>query len=479
MKTKKTKLSTLYGDYLKCLSHTQKKTLSEYKRAVELFCGNQVFRQQIRLGQGNFPALLRQYGLDVDFRSVIPWLKQRFGESDIIEGVADGLDQHPSYALWLDYRAFLFSWRQACRDENQCRESHPGFHAWRMRQMALCDDILQSSAKAITHPSFAFELSKGCSVNCWFCGLSADSFKGYFAYTEENLRLWQEILAFLKQTFGIHPLQSGFCYWATDPTDNPDYTHFIQDFINVANIAPQSTLAKPMRSVQWTRRLLNLGTEQPTIHRFSILTAKELAAVHAEFSPLELLNVELVMQHKQAQKVVSKSCAGHARQHSKKTQKLLSDEHTTIACVSGFLINLVTKQIQLIAPRVASETFPDGFKVFDSMSFEGIEDFKQKINQITEKRMSQSLSAQTRVKFRANLVYQLTASGFSLASVNNSARIYHVNHGKPAQALAELIVNNDVPLKELIKLTVKQGIPVLKTVWILDGLFKKGLLAEP
>jgi radical SAM family RiPP maturation amino acid epimerase len=478
MKTKKTKLSTLYGDYLNRLTHAQKNTLAEYKRAVELYCGNQVFRQQIRLEQGNFPAVLRQYGLAVDFRSVIPWLKLRFGESDLIEGLADGLDQHPDYVLWLDYRAFLFSWRQACRDENQCRESHPEFHAWRMRQMTLCDDILQSSATAITHPSFAFELSKGCSVNCWFCGLSADSFTGYFAYTVENLRLWQDILDYLKQTFGIHSLQSGFCYWATDPTDNPDYTHFIQDFIGVTNIVPQSTLAKPMRSVQWTRRLLNLGAELPTIHRFSILTAKELAAVHAEFTPLELLNVELVMQHKQAQKVVSKAKAGYARKLPEKAQKLLSEEHTTIACVSGFLINLVTKQIQLIAPRVASAEYPDGFKIFDSVTFEGIEDFKQKIDKITQKRMSQSLSAQTQIKFRADLVYQLTASGFSLASSNNPTRIYHVHHGKPAQALAELIVNKDVSLKDLIKMTVNQGIPVLKTVWILDGLFKKGLLAE-
>jgi hypothetical protein len=92
--------------------------------------------------------------------------------------------------------------------------------------------------------------------------------------------------------------------------------------------------------------------------------------------------------------------------------------------------------------------------------------------------MSQSLSAQTQIKFRADLVYRLTASGFSLASSNNPTRIYHVHHGKPAQALAELIVNKDVSLKDLIKMTVKQGIPVLKTVWILDGLFKKGLLAE-
>ena len=150
----------------------------------------------------------------------------------------------------------------------------------------------------ITHPILAFELSAGCTIGCWFCGVSADRFHGNFAYTAENARLWRAILDHCVDLFGTGA-QTGFCYWATDPTDNPDYPRFLADYHAATGNLPQTTTAAPLKNLAFTREILRLSDQHRcVINRFSILTLRILDAVHAAFSAEELMGVELVLQNR-------------------------------------------------------------------------------------------------------------------------------------------------------------------------------------
>ena len=77
--------------------------------------------------------------------------------------------------------------------------------------------------QVLLHPPFACELSKGCSVGCWFCGVSASKLGGHFEYTPDNGALWKGILNTIREFTGDASGGQGFLYWATDPRYNPDY----------------------------------------------------------------------------------------------------------------------------------------------------------------------------------------------------------------------------------------------------------------
>ena len=119
---------------------------------------------------------------------------------------------------------------------------------------------------------------------------------------------------------------------------------------------------------------MTAGVEK-TINRFSVLSINSMRKIHEYFTPEELVHVELVPQNKEAMAV--KANAGRAR--GKFKQSALADQETssgTIACVSGFLINMVRGSIKLITPVPASDQWPLGYQVFgeefftDSQSFD-------------------------------------------------------------------------------------------------------------
>ena len=75
--------------------------------------------------------------------------------------------------------------------------------------------------------------------------------------------------------------------------------------------------------------------------------------MHEGFTPEELLRVECVPQNKESAEggLIRKSNAGRARKFAKKRSgELVSEEQSsTIACVSGFLFNMVDRTVKLIS----------------------------------------------------------------------------------------------------------------------------------
>ncbi len=80
----------------------------------------------------------------------------------------------------------------------------PRFKAWRERQIARASSQMYKSVHDdIPHLTMAFELSKGCSVGCWFCSVCAPRLGDIFTYRQENAKLWREVLELLKDIHGF------------------------------------------------------------------------------------------------------------------------------------------------------------------------------------------------------------------------------------------------------------------------------------
>ena len=106
--------------------------------------------------------------------------------------------------------------------------------------------------------------------------------------------------------------QAGFCSWATDPSDNPDYPRFLEDYYAVTGALPQTTTALPLANLDFTRAVLRLSEHYRGLpNRFSILTLNAFDAVHETFTAEELLHVELVLLNRES--LTSKAVAGRAQ----------------------------------------------------------------------------------------------------------------------------------------------------------------------
>lgn len=266
-------------------------------------------------------------------------------------------------------------WREQIKRESASTE--PTFEKWRSRQINRCAAAFSSARSvALIHAVAAFELSDGCSVGCPFCGLSAGRLKKVFRYTEENAKLWNDVLAAMQRVLG-DCVRHAPCYYGTEPTDNPDYELFIEDFRNRFGIYPQLTTAVACRDLDRTAAIV--GTADPlkdsNIHRFSIRCEEDFHRIVERFTPRELLLFELLAQYEAAPACaiirVGKNASGDDISYGE-----------TISCVSGFLVNMATRTIRLITPVGASKRFPNGQKCIGEATFTDAVDFEDKLKQL-------------------------------------------------------------------------------------------------
>ncbi len=231
------------------------------------------------------------------------------------------------------------------------------------------------------HYPAAYELSLGCSAGCPFCGVSAGPLRGLFRYTQENAALWRGILARLHALWGI-AAGAGPCYYANEPLDNPDYELFLEDYYREFGLFPQTTTAAAARDTERTRRLLRRGQEL-FLHydRLSVLSTRDMKILLEAFSPEELLYTDLLPQFAEA--------PGY---HMVKAGRNAEGEPGTIACISGFVINLYSHTVRLVTPAVAGTGNPTGELILGERTFSNAEECENVIRQMTEQHMAGPVS---------------------------------------------------------------------------------------
>ena len=78
---------------------------------------------------------------------------------------------------------------------------------------------------------------------------------------------------------------------------------------------------------------------------------------------------------------------------------------STIACMTGFLVNMIDKSIQLISPCVMSEKWPLGYRIYGETIFTDTDDFRVQLNKIIEDLMPEKLDPDVIIKFHDLLVF--------------------------------------------------------------------------
>jgi radical SAM family RiPP maturation amino acid epimerase len=335
-------------------------------------------------------------------------------------------------------------------------------------------------AANLVHPPLCVELSDGCTVGCWFCGISAERFAGNFEYTEENGALWRGVLATLRARCG-DGVGQGFCYWATDPLDNPDYERFICDFHDAFGVLPQTTTAQPLKDVARTRRLLELSRARGgRVERFSVLSAGVFERILTEFTPEELLNVELIPQFsaEASPKALAGSSRRRAQRQAERAQPVQGDleDGGTIACVSGLLINMPRRTVKLISPCSPCERWPLGYITFASASFDDAADLRAKLDAMFEAAMPLTMRRDAPVRLVRGLEVEPDADALVIRS--RHVRVQFQGLIRPdhlASALGRSASTAGMLAAERLR---RFGIPAVDTLRELTLLRSAGVLCE-
>jgi radical SAM family RiPP maturation amino acid epimerase len=444
-------------------------TIALIKRFLEVWTADPEVRteyHQIAMSGGNYDALRHRLKCEIDIAQLTPIIIPSL--SQIRHGPE--LHNYPLSLVWHHYIRDMIAHRDLMLPAGQSGGLNPGFDAWRLRQIQRLRGELGANANGIMHPAIAFELSDGCSVGCWFCGISARAFRGYWPY-EPNQQTWRMILAKTVEFLGAGAA-TGFCYWATDPSDNPDYPDFILDFYKATGSMPQTTTAAPLKNVDLTRRVMALYDRYRTVtNRFSILNRRYLQRVHETFSPDELLGVELVIQVPDSHG--AKSMAGRAMEKTgKKKERLLPD--STIACVSGFLVNLPLGRVQVVTPTRATPEVPNGYYILGERFFQTPDEYATALRELGAEHFVADLKANDRLTVRPD--FQLLANPDGLTLTDNLWS--HSISGPLAHILRQSHESGPVRVSEVIGHIAERGGNVLGGIASLEKLFTRGILQE-
>ena len=493
------------GDILSPQAKTYKQTVGAFsreemgilvqvKRFMECIGGDAQFRKDFEKGRYSaaFRRRLKDTGVQFDPEEMRLlcmggngdafmeyWMNRQGDENS--RAFEKELEKAPLLKLWA-------RWTQ--KQEARLKGSNPNldpvlksprFNCWRQRRIAACKSELGYFGHNIDHPLFAFELSKGCSVGCWFCAFSADRLSAVFEYTPENLSLWRDIAQ-----VGVD-LFDGFagialCYYATEPYDNPNYLDFVRDYYQITESVVCTATAVPLKNPDWFRSLITFYRENTLPWpRISVLSPSMLKKIHETYTPEELRDVELLMQMRAS--VRPKARSGRTLNRDverlgglpRAAHKGIEYVQGSISCMTGFLVNMVDRTIKLVSPCHATEKWPRGYRVFAEDTFTDAENYRTVIQGMIQDRMQENISVEMLLSFRDDLKHVPRPDGFSLISPNQR----HHFTGRPFLiTLGEFIAGGDKTFGQIYDALFENGAPALAVSMTVKDLFDQGLLDE-
>lgn len=458
------------GEFSDEVSEAEKRVLPHIKRFFECVIGDTDFYEALKKDAHASGPLLESRGIlgvdPVQMLALVP-------EFPLMREITiEELQDKPQALLWKRWRQATHAYRETWRNKTE-ETPNKKFNAWHKRQINRCSSQLGSATSAgIVHATIAFELSKGCSLQCPFCGLASEALEKVFLYTEENAALWQSVLEVVSDQLGS-TAGTGVCYWGTEPTDNPDYFKFMSDFGKKTGIYPQTTTAAATRDLNWTNELFSFRKEHPTsADRFSILSKASLNRVHALFSAEDLAMTELILQFPESRKQFL-APSGRNRSEATSSSELVKDH--TIACVTGYLVNMPEKSVKLISPCPPSEANPFGYYTFAEGKFSNASELGAFMTSTMEQMMSSQVEADQIMRFRRDLKFTALANGFQLQTAYRSHKMVGAPH---LAKLGLLIAEGHLTSSAVVDQLMVEYSDVLAIMSSIQKLYDQGLL-EP
>jgi hypothetical protein len=341
--------------------------------------------------------------------------------------------------------------------ENECRTRNL-FVDWRNNIISFLSLQLEPYNFRINpFISAAFELSEGCTGNCWFCSYSALPLKRTYSF-HKNRNEWTEIINTIQKYFMMKEF-SACCYWATDPFDNFDYELFSTIFLDEIGFLPSFTTYQAMRQENRIKMFLKKSYEinKHVIHRLSVRNIIEYNYVMKNYKYELKTNAELIKMF--GDDGLIKTFSGRARNYIIKNNRIIENElnkanislgdnsnfinsflnSRTTACVCGILLNMCNKSMKIICPCKPSDKDPLGYKILYENEYKNALDIEKKIvsyfdnykNKIMESRFQINIGVTWKIEQNKLLIKTL----FKKFSIKNEYNIIIIN-------ILELVRNN-------------------------------------
>lgn len=261
----------------------------------------------------------------------------------------------------------------------------------RVRNRCRMESALVRHHPNIYYYPLAFELSHGCKISCDFCGLMAERWSANAPY---DRTLWRGIIQASYDFLGLITGECP-CYFATEPLDHPDYVRFLADVEEITGHIPQTTTAAADREPERLRSLMRfLGEDQLRDRdrlRLSIRSVRQFERIAENFSPEELVYVELLPNNRES--VYKASDSGRNRANHDREKYRYS-----ISCLAGVRVNLADRSMSFIEPVLPDEEHPCGFRTLDRVNFENADDYREKLESLFHRHAHAELPRQEAVQ---------------------------------------------------------------------------------
>lgn len=444
------------------------------KRGLERWVNDFNFRKNF---EDNPQKSLKDRGLNID-----PFALQILSDPELAKQYSSGHSDTP--VLVEQYRNFINSKRSHCIEIRDSHPMHLRWNQWRKRMIGstLWRDGPKKHSKLV-HAPFSIELTQGCTVGCWFCGVDAEKFQKPVELSPYTEAVWRKLLETFRSVCGIESAQHGFCYWATDPFDHPEYEWFLEEFHSILGYWPQTTTAQVMKHAPRMRALLeHTKNRNAFVQRCSMIRSGDFDAIHEYFSPEELFLCELIPQYDD--RLSPKATSGRVRDlviQRNSSQKPIQIHHNlevtgSIACVSGFLINLVQQSLKIITPCNASERWPLGYRVLGESNFSSVDEIDPLIRKMLNTCLNNTLRAEDALTPYRGIVFSSKDDSTLIATKNGySLSLPGVSY---AGEFAEYLQNGSLTVSEICAKRSQRGVDSLYTSITLNQLFDQGIFDE-
>lgn len=330
---------------------------------------------------------------------------------------------------------------------------------WRKRRIKSVRSETGHYGYGIDHPTFSVELGIGCTVQCTFCAFAAEKHKENFDFNNlENQQLMRALASAFQEVMGVGA-GGGMLYYATEPHDNPNYIDFVNLWYEETGWKLCTSSAR--YDIEWIQKLTKFyGSPTPMMWpRLSILSKHCMEKIHRHFTPEELGYPWLLAQQIEVEDERAKVPGGREKYGLKKLNEVrdcrfydepedvdvASIPQGSIACVSGFKVNMINKTITATSPCYTSKEWPLGYRDYGTNYFTTPDSILPALKQLISRVMLKTLPNHAPIRLRDDLKLRIKDSGFWLVSPCQfhqfSNHLYYTHLGK----VLEINSNRQVP----------------------------------